>query len=177
MGIKYDPSIIGKNYYINLYNKGLESHSKQKKIKPQLEKDKNYLEYLSNNLRKTKENSIKLLGKKNLESNNLDKKCIVDGFNTKLFNTTLFCYSTFNFIENNKKAINKVQIPVDSVKKFLYGFVYSESKELFMKILNYFEKINIDIYHYMYIIIFICLMIFLLIFYIKSRRGKNSFEN
>ena len=176
MGIKYDPSITGKNYYINLYNKGLSSPSKILKIKAQLEKDSKYFEYLSNNLRKIKENSINLIGEKNAKIINPNKKCFLGDFNSKLYNTTLLCYSTFNFLDNNKNTLKNVKFPVDTFKKLAKAFVYPEFKELFKKILDYFVEINLDKYHYLYIIVFIGLILILLIFYIKYKKGKNSLK-
>ena len=176
MGIKYDPSITGKNYYINLYNKGVASPSKIQKIKAQLEKDSKYFEYLSNNLRKTKENSIYFIGEKNDQSINPNKKCFFGDFNSKLYNTTLLCYSTFNFLDNNKNTLKNVKFPVDTFKKLANSFVYPEFKELLRKILDYFGEINLDKYHYLYIIVLIGLMLVLIIFFIKYKKGKNSLK-
>ena len=59
MGVNYDSSIIGKKYYIDLYNKEIQSLDNQQKIIDELEKDRKYLEFLTNNLRIVKETSFK----------------------------------------------------------------------------------------------------------------------
>ena len=176
MGVKFDSTINGKNYYINLYNKQIISPSKKEKIKQELEKDKVYLEYFTNNLRKTKGTSIEYPAYENkIVTNNLNKKYLFDDFNTVLFNRALLCYNTFNFIDNNKEIIKKkLDIPVNTIKKIISAFACPEICNIYETFLSYLEKIiDLDIYHYLHIIIFICVVIIFLFFSIKSRIQKK----
>ena len=176
MGVKFDSTINGKNYYINLYNKQIISPSKKEKIKQELEKDKVYLDYLTNNLRKTKGTSIEYLADENIiATNNLNKKYLFDDFNIVLFNRILLFYNTFNFIDNNKKIIKKkLDIPVNIIITFISAFACPEICNIYHTFLNNLEKIiDLDIYHYLHIIIFICVVIIFLFFSIKSRIQKK----
>ena len=175
MGVKYDSTINGKNYYINLYDKQVISPSKQEKIKKELEKDKIYLEYLTNNLRKTRQNSIEYpAAKKKIITNIENKKYFFNDFNIALFNGTLLCYNTFSFINNNKKIIKKnLDIPVNCLKKYAKNFLNPDICNLFKTVLRYLDKIGFDVYNYLYIIIFICVVIILIFFSIKSKKQKS----
>ena len=175
MGVKYDSTINGKNYYINLYDKQVISPSKQEKIKKELEKDKIYLEYLTNNLRKTRQNSIEYpAAKKKIITNIENKKYFFNDFNIALCNGTLLCYNTFSFINNNKKIIKKnLDIPVNCLKKYAKDFLNHDICNLFKTVLRYLDKIGFDVYNYLYIIIFICVVIILIFFSIKSKKQKS----
>ena len=105
MGIKYNPDIIGKNYYINLYDKEINSPINQEKIKNELEKDKIYIEYLNNNLRIRKESSIKyFVGKKNTQSNN-NRNYFYDEYNKDICIGTLIYCNIINYINLDTKVL------------------------------------------------------------------------
>ena len=174
MGIKYDPTIIGKNYFINLYDKEILSPTNQLKIQNELEKDRKYQEYFHNILRKTKEYSLQYLQKEKIHSN-ANKKYIFDGFNMELCSRTLISYGAFNLIENNKKLAKRYLVPPLKVfNRFKTNILYPEINRAFKAFLNFIDKINLDAYHYLCIFIFICLAVILLFFSIKIRKQKSS---
>ena len=175
MGINYDPSIIGKNYYINLYDKEIQSPINQQKIQKELEKDRIYQEFLNNNLRRTKQSSIQYLSIKN-NTSNINKKYIFDDFNIRLYDRALFCYNTFDFLTQNKKFGKEILNSLKSFNIFNKNIICSEIKSVFKSLLNFVDKINLDIYHYLFIIIFICSGIMLLFFFIKYRKRKNHIK-
>ena len=116
MGVNYDSSIIGKKYYIDLYNKEIQSLDNQQKIIDELEKDRKYLEFLTNNLRIVKETSFKCSSNKNkinstfsnsnLVQNSSDKYFFGD-FNYKLGTNIMLSYNAFHLWEQNKNSIKK----------------------------------------------------------------------
>ena len=65
MGIKYNSDIIGKNYYINLYDEAILSNSNIMKIKNDLDKDKMYTDFYNKKLRKVNECSLRICEKIN----------------------------------------------------------------------------------------------------------------
>ena len=176
MGVKYDSNIMGKNYYINLYNKEVLLPENQLKIKNELEKDRKYLEYLTNNLRTTKEVSFEYnLKKKDISSKN--KKYFFSDFNAILYMNALLYCNSLNFIEENHEIIRKnIKIPINAFKKFSSALAYPDINNAFKTFLNYIYKItiNFNAYHYVYIIIFVCLLIILLSFCKKCRKEKRK---
>jgi len=189
MGVNYDSSIIGKKYYIDLYNKEIQSLDNQQKIIDELEKDRKYLEYLTNNLKMVKETSFKYSSNKtktysmftnsNLVQNSSDKYYF-DDFNYKLCTNIMLSYNSFHFWEQNKKSIKKhLSFSVNAFKKFSNEYIIPNVNSLLKALVIYLEKIdvNISIYQYLKIIIIICLSITLLLFLIKCRKGKSKCKN
>ena len=178
MGVKYDSSIIGKKYFIDLYNKEVQSLSNQQKIKNELEKDRIYLEYLTSNLRKTKETSFEYSIRNNyVIKTDKDRKCFLPDFNSKLYNNILLCYNTFHFYENRKKDIRKkMAFPISAFKKFTNAFIFPKVNSAFNSFLNYFDGLDLSNFQYLKIIIFICLIIILLFSFIRIKKGKNKIK-
>ena len=182
MKIKYDSSIKGKNYYIDLYNKEILSKENQYKIKKELEKDQKYMEFLSNNLKLSREASLEIsIVKRKNNVNKINKKYFFSDFNTKLCATTILCYNAFDLFEKKDNIGKKIMIPVNAFKKFSSAFIYPEVNSIFktfINFINYVDKayFNIDVYHYSYIIIFVCLLVILLYFCNKYRKEKNALK-
>ena len=191
MGVNYDSSIIGKKYYIDLYNKEIQSLDNQQKIIDELEKDRKYLEYLTNNLRMVKETSFKYSSNKNkndinptfsnsnLVQNSNDKYYFSD-FNYKLCFNIMLSYNSFQFWEQNKKSIKEqLCLPISAFKRFSDAYIIPNAKDLIKVLVYFLEKIdaNINTYQYLKIIIIICLSITLILFLIKCRKRKNKYKN
>ena len=60
MGIGYDSDIIGKNYYIELYNKAIKTPLNREKIKSEIKKDEIYMNFYNQKLRKRNECSFEI---------------------------------------------------------------------------------------------------------------------
>ena len=191
MGVNYDSSIIGKKYYIDLYNKEIQSSDNQQKIIDELEKDRKYLEYLSNNLRTVKETSFKYssninknkinstFSNSNLVQNSNDKYFFSD-FNYNLFLNIMLSYNSLHFWEQNKESIKKqLNLPINAFKRFSDAYIIPNAKDLIKVLVYFLEKIdaNINTYQYLKIIIIICLSITLILFLIKCRKRKNKYKN
>ena len=78
MEIKYNSDIIGKNYYINLYDEAIQSNSNLMKIMTDLNKDKMHTDFYNQKLRKVNECSLRICDNNNknlykyaLHNNNL----------------------------------------------------------------------------------------------------------
>jgi len=188
MGVNYDSSIIGKKYYIDLYNKEIQSLDNQQKIIGELEKDRKYLEFLTNNLRIVKETSFKCSSNKNkinssfsnsLVQNSSDKYFFGD-FNYKLGTNIMLSYNAFHLWEQNKNSIKKqLSFPINVFKRFSNTYIISNANGLIKTFVNYLEKIDVNIsaYQYLKIIIIISLSIILLLFLIKCIKRKNKYKN
>ena len=189
MGVNYDSSIIGKKYYIDLYNKEIQSLDNQQKIIGELEKDRKYLEFLTNNLRIVKETSFKcssnknkinsLFSNSNLVQNSSDKYFFGD-FNYKLCTNIMLSYNSFHLWEQNKNSIKKqLSFPINVFKRFSNTYIIPNANGLIKTFVNYFEKIDVNIsaYQYLKIIIIISLSIILLLFLIKYIKRKNKYKN
>ena len=188
MGVNYDSSIIGKKYYIDLYNKEIQSSDNQQKIIDELEKDRKYLDYLSNNLRTVKETTFKYLSNinknkinstfsnSNLVQNSNDKYFFSD-FNYNLCLNIMLSYNSFHFWEQNKESIKKqLNLPINAFKRFSDTYIIPNVNGIINFVVNFLEKIDVNIsaYQYLKIIIIICLSIALLLFLFKCRKGKNK---
>ena len=66
MGIGYNPEIIGKKYYIDLYNEAIRSSKNKLKIKNDIEKDQIYMNFYNQKLRKRKECYFQINGDNNI---------------------------------------------------------------------------------------------------------------
>ena len=185
MGVKYDSSIIGKKYYIDLYNKEVQSLDSQQKIAKELEKDRKYLEYLTNNIKMVKETSFKYSSNinknnsSNLVQNSNDKYFFCD-FNYNLCLNIICSYSSFHLLQQNKKEIKKnLCLSINTIKSFAKAYIIPKAKDLIKAFTNYLEKIDVNLstYQYLRIIIIICVSITLLLFLIKCRKGNNKYKN
>ena len=180
MGVKYDTRIVGKNYYINLYDKEIQSPVNQSKINQELIKDKRYQDYLSNKLRRSKQTWIEVFPCKEKES----KECytikyIFHDFNIELFNEFFILITTRDFIQENKNDIKRAISKSINFFENCKNFANSVTKKVFRLVSNFLDKINCycgnNKYFYVYIIIFFSLIIIMFIILFKSRK-KNSYQ-
>ena len=175
MGIKYDPTITGKNYYINLYDKEVQSPLNQEKIQKELERDKKYMDYLTNDLRIKKQTSINYLAEKKnhyiLNSLNPDKNFVCDSGMSRCLSLFL-CFNTFFYITKNNKLIDiNVKGIIANLKKSINDInIYGILKPFFDSICTF--NINVDMFKYLYIIIYISIVVVLFFSFIKSIMRK-----
>ena len=184
MGIEYNSDIIGKKYYIDLYNKAIQSPFNQEKIKKDLEKDKIYMDFFNQKLKKRKECSFEISNHKNLMYNNCqnnqndneynfndkniyNKKIFFGNFNGALAGNIVLshlCLTTFNYTRYNiKKYENickKIMIPIHAIKKFTTINIYPEIKKGLQELINIIDNLIVNEYNY---IIYFCFIIFLFI--------------
>lgn len=195
MGIGYDSDIIGKNYYIELYNKAIKTPLNREKIKSEIKKDEIYMNFYNQKLRKRNECSFEINNisynnkidnnyKYNFHENNNSKKIPFSGeFNGALMNNILFshlCYTTYDYAKNNKnkigKILNKVSIPINAIKKYSMINIYPEIKIGIKKIINIIDNNLIgDKYNYIIYFSFIILII-TVIHFIKKKYNKYKYK-
>ena len=179
MGIGYNPEIIGKKYYIDLYNEAIRSSKNKLKIKNDIEKDQIYMNFYNQKLRKRKECYFQINGdnnilsknknnydyKYNLNVNNIsNKKFFFYDFNGALLKKIALahlCYTAFDYGRNNKNKIEKIYnnfiIPINAIKKYTAINIYPEIKKISLKLFDIFDKLLSDEFSYM---IFITVVIF-----------------
>ena len=172
MGIKYNPDIIGKNYYINLYDEAIQSNSNLMKIKTDLNKDKMHTDFFNQKLRKVNVCSLRICEKSNnickgyLSSNNLvsRKNNSQKGFFSDFTNK--------EYIDNIKINIPKINIPFQAIKKDTLINIYPEIVKKLNTILDILNDLLAEKFILISIITFVILLIIILLIF--HRRKKNN---
>ena len=191
MGIKYNPDIIGKNYYINLYDEAIQSNSNLMKIKTDLNKDKMHTDFFNQKLRKVNICSLRISEKSNnickgyLSSNNLvsrknnSQKGFFSDFNSSLINKILIAQLSCDFLDANKEYIDnikinipKINIPFQAIKKDTLINIYPEIVKKLNTILDILNDLLAEKFILISIIIFVILIIIILLIF--HRRKKNN---
>lgn len=185
MGIKYDPSKLGKNYYIELYDKEIQSPENRAKIRQELEKDRIYSEFLCKKLQKSKilsfeiskEEKAKDNKEENKDLNNLSNKVeFFPDFNRSLLCGVTFCKAgidTFDHIKENQELLEYIKqkflLPIKDIGKNWLSKAGETFGPWIEKGLEVFEKIGIkfDNFDYIGIIIWVTLI---LVFILEARR-------
>ena len=191
MGIKYNPDIIGKNYYINLYDEAIQSNSNLMKIKTDLNKDKMHTDFFNQKLRKVNVYSLRICEKSNnickdyLSSNNLvsrknnSQKGFFSDFNGSLINKILIAQLSCDFLDANKEYIDKIKInipkihiPFQAIKKDTLINIYPEIVKKLNTILDILNDLLAEKFILISIITFVILIIIILLIF--HRRKKNN---
>ena len=191
MGIKYNPDIIGKNYYINLYDEAIQSNSNLMKIKTDLNKDKMHTDFFNQKLRKVNVCSLRICEKSNnickdyLSSNNLvsrknnSQKGFFSDFNGSLINKILIAQLSCDFLDANKEYIDnikinipKINIPFQAIKKDTLINIYPEIVKKLNTILDILNDLLAEKFILISIITFVILIIIILLIF--HRRKKNN---
>ena len=191
MGIKYNPDIIGKNYYINLYDEAIQSNSNLMKIKTDLNKDKMHTDFFNQKLRKVNVCSLRICEKSNnickdyLSSNNLvsrknnSQKGFFSDFNSSLINKILIAQLSCDFLDVNKEYIDnikinipKINIPFQAIKKDTLINIYPEIVKKLNTILDILNDLLAEKFILISIITFVILLIIILLIF--HRKKKNN---
>ncbi len=194
MEIEYNPTIMGKKYYIDLYNKAIESPINIEKIKNDIKKDKMYMDFYNQKLKKKTECSFEIGTTKNnkdihnnnnnykkyIFGNNItygEKKHFFSDFNSGLMNKIVIshlCYTTYEYANNNKNKISKIfsniMIPINAIKKTTLLYIYPEIKKKIIDICTIFENSIIDKFSFIPYLVFIIILL-VLIFIIKKKKN------
>ena len=187
MGIKYNSDIIGKNYYINLYNEAILSNSNLMKIKNYLEKDKIYTDFYNQKLRKVNECSLRFCNEKVINDNNLysgknrEKKGFFSDYDNSLIKKIFFTKLAYNFVDINSdyineaaKAIPKIFIPFQAIKKYTLVNIYPEVVAKINKVLDILSDFIDEKFLFISIMIFLVLVIIIfLVFMIRKKNNKK----
>ena len=195
MGIRYNSDIIGKNYYINLYNEAIQSIPNLIKIKHELEKDKMYSDFYNQKLRKVNECSLRLVketnimnkvdnvnnnNNKKLRKNNGEKKFICD-YDTSLIHNIVKIQMAYDFVDFSGEYIDKIGnkiidflprilVPIQAIKKYT---MINISPYLVRKINEIIDILN-KLMREKYLVIIIILIIIIFLLFRKRMRNKNK---
>ena len=191
MGIKYNSDIIGKNYYVNLYNDAIQSYSNKMKIKKELEKDKMYTDFYNQKLKKVKECSLGIYNdknyysKKNVNNNNMfsdkniGKKRFFSDFDDSLIQKIFITQIAYDFVDVNSEYIDKVGnaipnilIPIQAIKKYTLLNIYPEILKKINEIIDILNDLIVDKFVFVLIILFLLLLIIIFVFF-KRMKDKN----
>ena len=189
MGVEYNSNIIGKKYYIDLYNNAIKSSKNKEKIKNDIEKDQIYINFYNEKLKKRKECSFLIEKEKNIIDNNLQiynnknykenynsKKNLFRDFNGSLLNKIVLshlCFITYDHAKKNsetfEKILNKLNIPIHALNKISIKNACSKIKEIIIELINIIDIIIIDKFSYIVIFSFIVILFIIFIFFIKRK--------
>ena len=201
MGIKYNSDIIGKNYYINLYNDAIQSIPNLIKIKHELEKDKMYSDFYNQKLRKINECSLRFVNGTNIVNNennvnnmnNNDKKNRKNngikkfncGYDTSLIYNLAITQLAYNFIDYNSKYIDiignkinnclpKILLPIQAIKKYTMVNISPDMLRIINELIDILNKLMGEKYLVIAIIIFLLLVIIIFLLFRKRMRNKKK---
>ena len=174
MNVDYNPNLLDKQYYIDLYNKEIQSLSNQKKIQNELERDQMYTDYLNQNLCKKKECSLNFPSNNNFSNKTkLYENNFFSDFDTNFCVGVLlanFCMQTYDKFKD-RIDYQKILLPIQAIKKYTAINLTPKIKKVFMEIVNFIndymkEKYDILIY-----------LILVIIFYLMTVWQKKRLTN
>ena len=187
MGVNYNKNILGKNYYIDLYNKYIQSISNQNKIRNELNKDQVYSDYFNQKLRPRNECSLNFENKSNFNVKDSCKgkcflkenenNCFCSFKNDILFNVLFahFFLNSYEYLRENFQFIstnyNKLLFPFKAITKFTTFNIIPKIKEIIIKSINLIDNILDNKYN---LLIDIMLFTFLVVILIYSKISKRN---
>ena len=187
MGIEYNSDIIGKNYYIKLYNEAIQSKENLIKIKKDIEKDKMYSDFYNQKLRIVPECSLgfrnekKIIKKTNFNTKNLVKNNNQKGFfcdyECSLWRKLMVTRIAYDLVDANGEIIDKVGsnipkllIPIEALKKYTMINIYPTFKTKLGEIMDILNNLFAEKFLLISIIIFFALIIIIIFLLYKERR-------
>ena len=196
MGIEYNADIIGKNYYINLYDEAIRSSINVLKIKNDIEKDKMYSAFYNQKLRKVNECTLRLDNEMN-NMNNINKnenKCNISNVNKNIgkqgffsdfdgifLKKLLMAQIAYNFVEVNKKNINKIGnsipkllIPLQAIKKYTMINIYPSIVSKINRIMDILNNLIVDKFLVISLLIFLVLIIVIFLLFKKALKNNRK---
>ena len=190
MGIEYNSDIIGKNYYIKLYNEAIQSKENLIKIKKDIEKDKMYSDFYNQKLRIVPECSLgfrnekKIIKKTNFSAKNLVKNNSQKGFfcdyECSLWRKLMVTRIAYDLVDANGEIIDKVGsnipkllIPIEALKKYTMINIYPTFKTKLGEIMDILNNLFAEKFLLISIIIFFALIIIIIFLLYKKRRRNH----
>ena len=196
MGIEYNADIIGKNYYINLYDEAIRSSINVLKIKNDIEKDKMYSAFYNQKLRKVNECTLSLDNEMNNMNyiNNNENKCNITKVNKNIgkqgffsdfdgifLKKLLMAQIAYNFVEVNKKNINKIGnsipkllIPLQAIKKYTMINIYPSIVSKINRIMDILNNLIVDKFLVISLLIFLVLIIVIFLLFKKALKKNRK---
>ena len=195
MGIEYNSDIIGKNYYINLYDEAIRSSINVLKIKKDIEKDKLYAAFYTQKLRKVNECTLKLdndinkinyindqenKSNRNNVNKNLEKKGFFSDFDGSFLQKLIWAQIAYNFIEVNKKGINKLVnslpklIPIQAIKKDTLINIYPAIVSKINRVMNVLNNLIADKFLVISFLMFLVLIIVIFLLFKKTLKNNRK---
>ena len=195
MGIEYNSDIIGKNYYINLYDEAIRSSINVLKIKKDIEKDKLYAAFYTQKLRKVNECTLKLdndinkinyindqenKSNRNNVNKNLEKKGFFSDFDGSFLQKLIWAQIAYNFIEVNKNGINKLVnslpklIPIQAIKKDTLINIYPAIVSKINRVMDVLNNLIADKFLVISFLMFLVLIIVIFLLFKKTLKNNRK---
>ena len=192
MGIEYNSDIIGKNYYINLYNDAIRSSVNVLKIKNDIEKDNMITAFYNQKLRKVNECTLRFDDNINNSNyinqsgcnisnvkRNIGKQGFFSDFDGSLLKKLALAQLAYDFVEVNKKnidkianAIPKVSISIQAIKKYTMINIYPVFVKKINQVMDILNNLIVDKFVFISLLIFFVLII--VIFLLFKKKMKQS---
>ena len=198
MDIEYNSDIIGKNYYINLYNDAICSSVNVLKIKNDIEKDNMITAFYNQKLRKVNEctlrfddninnsNYINQSGcnisnvKRNVKRN-IGKQGFFSDFDGSLLKKLALAQLAYDFVEVNKKnidkianAIPKLSIPIQAIKKYTMINIYPVFVTKINQVMDVLNNLIVDKFLVISLLIFFVLIIVIFLLFKKTMKQSRK---
>jgi len=188
MNIKYNPEILGKKYYIDLYDKAIQSTENIEKINNEIMKDKLYKDFFNEKLRKRNEYSFEIIQSNhsnyNLSNNNMNnynyvnkKEGFFSEFNPKYIQNSLIttaCFASVEYASNHpknvNKLLNKIKLPFQAIKKISSFTFIQKINNTIMKMVNFISELSFDKFCLMKFFILILVIVTMVLFVLKKRK-------
>ena len=195
MGIEYNSDIIGKNYYINLYDEAIRSSVNVLKIKKDIEKDKLYAAFYTQKLRKVNECTLKLdndinkinyindqenKSNRNNVNKNLEKKGFFSDFDGSFLQKLIWAQIAYNFIEVHKNGINKLVnslpklIPIQAIKKDTLINIYPAIVSKINRVMDVLNNLIADKFLVISFLMFLVLIIVIFLLFKKTLKNNRK---
>ena len=186
MGIQYNRDIIGKKYYIDLYNKAIESPVNIEKIEKDIKKDQMYTDFYNVKLRKRNECSFKINGEENMYNNGdkfifknetfCQKQKFWKIFPGALFNKLLlahFCFTSYNYGKKHYNKLEKIanMAMFPAMKKYTMIYVCPQVKKIAIEVINFVNSLYIDDFDLIVFITFIILFFVILRSFVIKKKS------
>ena len=194
MDIEYNSDIIGKNYYINLYNDAICSSVNVLKIKNDIEKDNMITAFYNQKLRKVNECTLRFDDNINNSNyinqsgcnisnvkRNIGKQGFFSDFDGSLLKKLALAQLAYDFVEVNKKnfdkianAIPKLSIPIQAIKKYTMINIYPVFVTKINQVMDVLNNLIVDKFLVISLLIFFVLIIVIFLLFKKTMKQSRK---
>ena len=165
MDASYNPKIYDKQYYIDFYNREIQSLLNQNKIQNELGKDRIYADYFNQQLCEKDEYFLNLSSNNNCNNKVKLNENFFSDFDSNYLIGVLLAKFSVDFYDKFKDKIDyrKILFPIKAIKKDSIVNIKQKFESIFIKVVNCIdeklkEKYDILIFLILVVNIFVILM-------------------
>ena len=165
MDASYNPKIYDKQYYIDFYNREIQSLLNQNKIQNELEKDRIYADFFNQQLCEKDKYFLNLSSNNNCNNKVKLNENFFSDFDSNFLIGVLLAKFSVDFYDKFKDKIDyrKILFPIKAIKKDSIVNIKQKFESIFIKVVNCIdeklkEKYDILIFLILVVNIFVILM-------------------